>query len=103
MPFSFGIGAHALQEEGFFIITRNLRSKQRRKHSPKAQRQNPYIPPEAAELQGLYGFVGGDYRPTEIMTDRSGFVADGSTEVLSFVAILLLCSTRRWGKGGNSK
>ena len=32
MPFSFGIGAHALQEEGFFIITRNLRSKQRRKH-----------------------------------------------------------------------
>ena len=71
--------------------------------SPKAQRQNPYIPPETAELQGLYGFVGGDYRPTEIMTDRSGFVADGSTEVLSFVAILLLCSTRRWGKGGNSK
>jgi hypothetical protein len=32
MPFSCGIGAHALQEEGFFIITRNLRSKQRRKH-----------------------------------------------------------------------
>ena len=28
MPFSCGIGAHALQEEGFFIITRNLRSKQ---------------------------------------------------------------------------
>ena len=31
MPFSCGIGAHALQEEGFFIITRLRRSKQRRK------------------------------------------------------------------------
>lgn len=31
MPFSCGIGAHALQEEGYFIITRNSRSKQRRK------------------------------------------------------------------------